>query len=719
MAKKSDIPEERKPDLATPDQEAIEQRVKDMLDLGETKPEVEAKSEEETSKEKTTIKVETPEPEKVLEVSSAPTLPDTQPEVEAQREEVSKEKTEEPPEIATEKVINLDEAPKDEAITSIEPEDEQQADSPDRSLASEASEDDGDVVLTDIDPVMTDDKTSKAVDDIIAKESDALLQAEDEKVDKPAEAQKKRGFGQRLKAFFGAWWHNPKARWTTIVVLLAVVVTAFAIPSSRYYVLNKAGVRAKVSIAVIDESTGQPLKNVNVKILSSSVKTNSEGVAEMSAIQLGPQQLTIEKRAFAPQQETVVIKLGDNTLPQVRLKPTGVQYSFVVKDYLSTKPVEKVEASSGEATALSDDEGKIKLTIDANDDDKPFNVSMKKESYREEVVAMNSEIKTEQVVNIVPSRKHVFVSKRSGKYDVYSIDVDGKNEKLVLAGTGSEKDDIALAIQPSSDIVALVSTRDKKTNKDGFLLSTLTVIDSSAGESNPVTSSERVQLIDWIGDNLIYVQATEGASATNPNRHRLMSYNYKTKQNNELAASNYFNDVIVVGDKIFYAPSSAYQKNGAEFYRVRADGSNRTTILNQEVWNIFRVDHENLALSVGKSWYNVRIGEDKATVLPTQPSNLVSRIYVDNGDKKNSLWVDNRDGKGVLLNYQIDTKDEQTLRSQSGLRNPVRWLNSRDVVYRVSNNQETADYILSLDGGEPKKIIDVTNTNSVDKWYYY
>ncbi len=701
--------------MAAPDQDVVEQRVKKMLDISESEAQQEKEVEEEA--EPKPVEVAKTEPEVISEASSAPVLPeDTKSNEEATKAEKRVEIAEEEP---AEKVVNLDEAPKDEAIISIDPEEDSVETEEVLEIEKTDTKDSDEEKIPDVDPVITDEETGQAVDDIIAKESDALLEAEDEKLGKAFESKTKKGIAESIKGFFSAWWNNPKARWITIFVLLVSIVTIFAIPTSRYYVLNSVGVRGTASITVIDESTGQPLKNVNVKIVSASAKTDSSGVAEVKEVKLGKQTLTIEKRAFAPQQESITVKLGKNTLPQVRLKPTGVQYAFVVNDYLSGKPVDKAEASSGEATALSDGDGKIKLTIDASDDDKPFDVTMKKEGYRDEKVAMTSDIKTEQIINIVPSRKHAFVSKRSGKYDVFSIDVDGKNEKLLLAGTGSEKDDIALAIQPNNDVIALVSTRDNKTNKDGFLLSTLTIIQPESGEASSVTTSERVQVVDWIGDNLIYVQATEGASATNPKRHRLMSYNYKTKQNNELASSNYFNDVVVAGDKIYYAPSSAYQKNGAELYRVNSDGGNKTTILNQEVWNIFRIDYDNLALSVGKSWYNVRIGEDKATVLPSQPSNLVSRIYVDANDKKNSLWVDNRDGKGVLLNYKIDTKDEQTLRSQSGLKNPIRWLNNKDVIYRVSNDQETADYVLSLDGGEPKKIIDVTNTNSIDKWYYY
>ena len=36
-------------------------------------------------------------------------------------------------------------------------------------------------------------------------------------------------------------------------------------------------------------------------------------------------------------------------------------------------------------------------------------------------------------------------------------------------------------------------------------------------------------------------------------------------------------------------------------------------------------------------------------------------------DKKHALWVDTRDGKGVLLSYSLDNKKDDTIQAQSGL----------------------------------------------------
>ena len=64
-------------------------------------------------------------------------------------------------------------------------------------------------------------------------------------------------------------------------------------------------------------------------------------------------------------------------------------------------------------------------------------------------------------------------------------------------------------------------------------------------------------------------------------------------------------------------------------------------------------------------------------------------------------------------------KKDQNLLTESGVRNPIYWLDDDHLVYRISDSDETADYVLSLSGGLPKKIKDVTNTVGVDRWYYF
>ncbi len=563
-----------------------------------------------------------------------------------------------------------------------------------------------------------DPKLDKAVDEIAASESDEILEVEDRQKALDEAPEPKKTLGQKIKNFFKSWWHNKKARNITIAALLLIIAGLATYPTTRYFMLNTVGVRSKASITILDNSTQQPLKNVQVTVHGQTGQTDDNGSVTLTKVKLGATDLEIKKRAFAPIERHIVIGWGSNPLGQQKLDPAGVQYTFVVTDFLSGKPVEKAEASSGESSAFSDENGKIVLTLDKNDLASDVTVSAK--NYRDEKMALSDNNEVEQKVNMVPSHKHAFVSNRSGKFDVYKIDVDGKNEAIALAGTGSERDDMTLAPHPTKNLVAVVSTRDNQRNKDGFLLSTLNLVNLDDNKVKTLGTSERIQVIGWADSRFVYVQIAAGASASNPKRYRLMSYEPDKDETKELASANYFNDLVLVSNVIYYAPAAAYQ-NGTDvsLLRIKPDGSDKQVVLGKETWNIFRTNYDDLTFAAQQDWYKYDLANQNAPTKIVTPANPKTRIYIQNPSNKKSVWIDQRDGKGVLIIYDVDSKKETVLRTQSGLKYPVYWVSDNTLVYRINTEQETADYVLNIDGGDPKKIKDVSNTGGVDKWYYY
>jgi hypothetical protein len=567
--------------------------------------------------------------------------------------------------------------------------------------------------------VIADPATDKAVDDIVAGEGDELLEVEDAIRDSddavPPEKKPKKSIGRALKALLA----KRAVRWGIAAGILLVALALMLIPGSRYVVLNTAGVHVSSSLLVLDESTGQPLKNVHVQLGDSSATTDNDGTASLKKVKLGPQTLVVEKRAFASLSKKITVGLGSNPLGDFKLTPTGSQYTFSIIDFLSRKPISKAEADGNGASAISDDKGNIKLTVDQIDDQK-IEVAIKADTYRTEQVKIDPADKSNHALRLVPARKQVFVSKRSGKYDIYSAYIDGQDEKLVLAGSGSEREqDLVLAPHPSAEVVAYVSTRGNQHNSDGFLLSNLILINAADNSTSSIATSERLELVSWAGDYLVYVEIAAGSSANSPKRNRLISYNFRDGTSKELASANSFNDVTAAGGAIYYAPSSALQTTPANFYKVNPDGSGVQAIFGQEVWNIFRSAYDHLVLSVQQQWYDYHLGDKAPTKLGNAPVNPSSRVYIDSPDGKHSAWIDTRDGKGVLLAYDPTAKTDTTLRNQSGVTYPVSWLTNSVLVYRVKTDQETADYALSVDGGDPVKIKDVTNSHGIDRWYYY
>lgn len=560
---------------------------------------------------------------------------------------------------------------------------------------------------------------SDAIDDIVAKESDNIMNVEDAQREALNQPVKDSKFSKLKKAVLSIFT-NPKRRKIFLGVILVSLLVSFAIPASRYFLLNTVGVRSASSVKVVDEKTLQPLKNVEVSIGKINVKTDKEGKANLKNIKLGSQEMTVKKPAFADIKKSIIIGWGSNPLGELKLNPVGSHYNFNIKHYLSGQPIKEVEVETedGEATAVANEKGEASLVVE---DTKQSEISVKirADKFREEKLTLDRNDKQARDVAMVPDHKHAFISKRSGKYDLYSVYIDGKDEQKILAGTGYEKAD-GLMISPAleSSNIAFVSTRDNNRNKDGFLLSSLYIIDSNENKNKVITRSERIQIIGWFGPRLVFVKATEGTSAENPARHKLISYNVQSGEEKELASANYFNDVLSASGSVYYAPTSFKLAGSIGLFRTNPDGTNKQTIINQEAWNILRQNYDNLSISVGQQWYDYGLDSSKLNKLAGPPASTDSKVIVDNTENQSAL-VDPRDGKGVLLLYDKVTKKDKQLEVQPGLVNPIYWLSNDTIVFRIANNNEIADYAISKNGGEKKKIANVTNTAGIDRWYYY
>lgn len=611
--------------------------------------------------------------------------------------------------------------PLDSEIIDLEDNNEPEAETSDEEIDTSKTIEE---ITSDNSSTMDDEQLEEAISDIVAEDSDKLLEAEDknntgDQVPLGSKIASSYKPSESKENIFKRWFKNPISRNITFVILALLIIASLVIPTSRYSVLNLSGVRVSASLKILDDKTSLPLKNVEVSASGKTVKTDDNGEAKLQKVKLGKQDITIKKLAFGEVKKTVTLGLGSNPLGEQRLTPTGAQYTFVAKDYVSDQPMANAEVSYGESSAKFNSKGEAILTVPASDKDS-IEVKISSKDYREESIKIATNTKDKTELKMVPAKKHVFVSKRSGKFDLYQSYIDGKNQEVVMAGTGIEKEEsLSLTTNPSAPMVAYASSRENTRNQDGFLLTTLDIINLDTKEVTKVTQSERIQLIDWSGSRLIYVKITQGASAANVNRHKLMSYDTESGTEKELASTNYFNDVVSVNGAVYYTPA-AYQINGkVGLYKVNADGTNKKTVYDKEVWNIFRTSFDKFSLSVGQDWYELSLANDEIKKIGGAPSVLKSRVYINNSDQKQSIWVDERDGKSVLLDYNVSSKADRTLVSENGIKNPIYWLDSDHVIYRVSNSRETADYVMSLSGGTPKKIADVTNTVGVDRWYYY
>ncbi len=541
-----------------------------------------------------------------------------------------------------------------------------------------------------------DEKTDEVIDEIIAKESDDLLTVQDQAAGKiSVKPSNKHGT-------FGRFLRSKGLRSFLLLLVLGGIAAVLIIPKTRYLALNTAGVRSSSSVVVVDSTTHLPLKGVHVKLAGQTADTNSDGKAAFDQLRLGPAALDISQVGFERVEKHVTIGWGSNPLGDFPLKATGAKYIVEVKDFLSGKPLTGVEATDGAVTAQSDKEGKITLSLRSAVVVKN-GITLSKPGYRSDKITLNENPKKPTQAKLVLARKAVFVTRQSGKYDVYKSDADGKNREVLLPATGHENSNISLAVSPDGQRAALVSTRANKRDDSGFLLSSLVLINTDSGTTTTIAEAAQIQLIAWDGQRIVFQLSSSDAASSN--RYTLSSYQYTNNARLKLAAANELNAVVSARGEIYYAIGSG-SASEVGMFRIKADGSGKERLVDEEITTVLRSGYDTLSLQTASgSWLSYDI-PDAATNEIDAPSSLTSRLYLDNSVRNRSLWV----SQGTLKSYDVGGRTDKDVTSQSGLTYPLGWLSDTVAVYRVSTGSETADYVVSVEGGEARKVADVAPT---------
>lgn len=572
-------------------------------------------------------------------------------------------------------------------------------DTPPDLAPEDSSPEEPDTAAGDDTTPFDDEKTDKAIDEIVAKESDDVLAAQDAASAKGrVKPPRKHG---ALRNFFGKKW----VRWLLVMIIIGGIAAVMAVPKTRYLALNTAGVRSSSSLTIVDSTTRLPLKGVSVTLGGQSAKTDSDGEAKFTGLKLGKTQLTISRVGFEEIKRDFVIGWGSNPLGSFPLKATGVQYVIEVRDYLSDKPIEGVEATDGTSTAISGKDGKITLTLENTVVAKDA-VSLSKSGYRTQKITLQEDPKKTTKASLVLARKTVFITKQSGRYDLYKSDIDGQNREVLLAGTGAENSNISLAVSPDGSRVAYVSTRDNKRDSGGFLLSSLSLINVGSGEKTTIAEAAQIQLIDWVGTRLVFQQATSDSKSGS--RYTIISYNYSDNTRLQLAAANKFSAVLSARGTIYYAVAADASNPSLQLglFKIGADSKGKQQVFDGELATVLRSTYNTLSLQDDEgTWYSYDMSSGAKSQVGT-PASLANRLYIDNSDRSKSLYVN----QGFLISYDVAGAKDTNVKSQSGLTYPLQWIGSAEAIYRVSSGSETADYAVSLEGGTARKIADVSAT---------
>ncbi len=563
-----------------------------------------------------------------------------------------------------------------------------------------------------------DGALDSAINDIEHKESDILLEAETRGHETPPVAAK-RSLKSRLVGGLRHIWSNKKLRYVILGAVVFGIAALLTIPTTRYGILNLAHVRVSANLVVRDDKTTLPLKNIEVSLAGKTEKTDRDGKVQFTGLKQGKTTLTIKKQGYSTKSQERTLGWGSNPLGDIAIQATGTRFSFKVVDWLSNQPISGAEASAGESTALSNDKGEIELVIEPTEAT-TLSVTVRADNFIEQQFTIQTATKEVKEVKLVLGVPHYFISKRSGTYDVYQVNIDGSGEKQLLAGTGRERDDMQMMVDQKSQFVALASTRENVRNKDGYLLTTLMLLDlKSVKEPLKIDSGEDLKILGWVDGKLVYLKTVAGTSGANPNRMKLVSYSPSDAKSKELVSGNYFSQAVVYSDFIYYALANYYNEVPEPYlFRMKPDATYKSALVKKTGgYYVERYAYDKLYISAylptntPAELYEYTIGESAAVKVKEEPKAHANRLYTDSPDAQRAAWVDVRDGKGNLIIYNKAKKEDKVILVKSGLSNPVRWLSASTLVFRVVTQGESADYVINVDVEKPSpvKIGDVAN----------
>jgi hypothetical protein len=124
----------------------------------------------------------------------------------------------------------------------------------------------------------------------------------------------------------------------------------------------------------------------------------------------------------------------------------------------------------------------------------------------------------------------------------------------------------------------------------------------------------------------------------------------------------------------------------------------------------YQLDYDRIAFKTAQdqAWheYNITTDQLKSISLPSSSDNSLRYLSTTSSDGSKQLFIDRVDGKYSLILRQ--GTESTTLYGVDGLSGPIRWITDDIITYRVALPSGTSDFVVSLKGGQAKKVTDST-----------
>ncbi len=526
-------------------------------------------------------------------------------------------------------------------------------------------------------------------------------------------------------------WYLARKKWTIPVTVVLIVLILAAVPWTRY---KAAGIVVKknFTVEILDSTSRSPVSGATVKVGSASSQTDGNGRATLR-LSAGNHAVLITKKYYKELRANILVPiLSQKNTPAIEVDATGRQAKIIVKNLISQKTLGDVNIKIADITAKTDKNGEAIVVLPVGEEEQKATLAL--EGYNDSgiTVKVSSTEVLENNFNLTPAGKVYFISKRTGKLDLMRANLDGTEAKVVLAGTGSERDyDTVLLPSPNWKYVALIARRST-----AYSTPQLYVLSTADDKLLDVDKNEAdISLAGWSGDNLIYSISRRDLPQWQTGREKLKSYHAATGKSTLLdqctatgdataSAYEYYGFIMVSGENVvygkgWYAPDESADDllggKKASLSTILANGQAYKQIASYEVIDTIQYSkHSPSAVYVWQKTanedkffdYTAGSAAPKIVNLDSEAFYESNRAFYLSPSGKKSIWAESRDGKYTIFVGGANGLNPTTIASLIEY-DAYGWFND-DYILVTKDGSEL--HIMSAEGGKPVKITDFQPT---------
>lgn len=522
---------------------------------------------------------------------------------------------------------------------------------------------------------------------------------------------------QRVEAKLPLWRRIPRWGWWvggSVLVLLVGLGGVWASP------LGDRIQPARVTVQVREAGTGVAVVGARVTVATADVTTSEAGDTELLSLPSGALDVSVVAVGYTSTTVPVTLARGSNEPLLIELakvtKPL-VSAQGTVVDYVTRSPLAGVTVrvagkevttdAAGGFTVADLAEGTYRLQIS-----QPTYVSL------EEQVEVGAEPKVLGVRALVPQGDVVVASNRSGKRALYLVGFDGSVPRRFAGADVGE--DFAPQSSPSLQKVAFLSNRDQVRLPYGGIGNRLYIANKDGGQVNRVGEDTGVSKMVWAPDSAtLFYTSADGVDFQ---KYVSRIVRPDTMRVNTLPDGPTYDPVFRPdGRYLYYSVSvaipateevAAYTEYRLYQYDVVQANAEVLVRTQNEYINVETVSADEVTFKQYKATGEVRKSYrfKDGSLSEIGLAGAAPRAYVTTPYRNEKLFVDERDGRQDVYRLLADGSEKRVTVTGgvAPLPSPLVDATGRYVVYAVSLNGETALYAIGIDGGEVRKLSEVS-----------